>query len=274
MLSRPVSATQITLCQRLWLYALVAAILVFLVVPCLLVIPMSFSGGEYLEFPPRTLSLRWYEAVLASQEWRAAAATSLKVAIPTTLIATALGTATAWGLHRRLDLFAVAVRGVFILPMLVPLILVAVGVFFVYAKVGLNGTILGLVLAHTVLALPFVLIAVGNGLASFDMDQHKVARSLGASELKAFFGVTLPQIRISVISGAVFAFVTSFDEVVVALFVSSGSNETLTRRMFANIRDQVDPSVAAISSLLVAVVLLGMFVHLFVSKNAGEDARP
>jgi putative spermidine/putrescine transport system permease protein len=153
----------------------------------------------------------------------------------------------------------------------VPLILIAVGVFFVYAKVGLNGTIGGLILAHTMLALPFVLIAVGNGLASFDMALHEASRSLGATELRAFLSVTLPQIRISVMSGAVFAFVTSFDEVVVALFVSSGENETLTRRMFANIRDQVDPTVAAISSLLVGMVIVGMIVFLFVGRDETQE---
>jgi putative spermidine/putrescine transport system permease protein len=272
MLATPVTPTQITHAQRLWLYALVALVLLFLVIPCLLVVSMSFSDSQYLEFPPQTLSLRWYRAFLGSPEWLQATAVSFKVAIPTMFIATALGTAAAWGLHSRFGLFAGAMRGLYLLPMLVPLILVAIGVFFVFAKVGLNGTIAGLILAHTMLALPFVLIAVGNGLASFDMDQHRVARSLGANGLVAFFTVTLPQIRISVLSAMIFAFVTSFDEVVVALFVSSGSNETLTRRMFANIRDQVDPTVAAISSLLVGMVILGMIVFLVMSRGDAREA--
>lgn len=271
MFSTPVTRTQITHGQRLWLYVLVALVLIFLVVPCLLVVPMSFSAGEYLEFPPRELSLRWYEAFLGSPEWLGALWTSVKVAVPTMLIATTLGTAAAWGLHKRTEIFAAGVRAVYVLPMLAPLILVAVGVFFLYARLGLNGTILGLVLAHTMLALPFVLIAVGNGLSSFDMAMHRASRSLGASELTAFLTVTLPQIRISVLSGAVFAFVTSFDEVVVALFVSSGENETLTRRMFANIRDQVDPTVAAISSLLVGMVVLGMVLFLVFGPKDGKE---
>ena len=271
MLSQPVTRTQITRGQRLWLYIVVGLVMIFLVVPCLLVVPMSFSAGEYLEFPPKELSLRWYKAFLGSPEWLNALWVSVRVAVPTMIIATIIGTAAAWGLHRRTDIFATGVRGIFILPMLVPLILIAVGVFFVYAKVGLNGTIGGLILAHTMLALPFVLIAVGNGLASFDMALHEASRSLGATELRAFISVTLPQIRISVMSGAVFAFVTSFDEVVVALFVSSGENETLTRRMFANIRDQVDPTVAAISSLLVGMVILGMIVFLFVGRDETQE---
>lgn len=267
MLNRPVTETQITHANRLWLYAVVALVTIFLVVPCILVVPMSFSASEYLEFPPSELSLRWYRAFLGSPEWLGALWTSIKVAVPVTLIATAFGTAAAWGLHRRFGLLFSISRGLYMLPMLVPLILIAVGVFFVYAKLGINGTIGGLILAHTMLALPFVLIAVGNGLASFDMNQHQVSRSLGASELVAFFTVTLPQIRISVLSGAVFAFVTSFDEVVVALYISSGENETLTRRMFSNIRDQVDPTVAAISSLLVSVVILGMVLFLVLRKE-------
>lgn len=258
MLNTPVTETQITHANRLWLYVVVGLVLIFLVVPCLLVVPMSFSASEYMEFPPRELSLRWYRAFLQSPEWLGALWTSIKVAVPVTLLATTLGTAAAWGLHRRLGPIFVISRAVYMLPMLVPLILIAVGVFSIYSRIGLNGTLLGLILAHTMLALPFVLIAVGNGLSSFDMAQHQASRSLGAGELAAFFTVTLPQIRISVLSGALFAFVTSFDEVVIALYVSSGENETLTRRMFSNIRDQVDPTVAAVSSLLVCVVILGM----------------
>lgn len=270
MLSDPVTPTQITRGQRLWLYLLVGAIALFLVVPCLLVVPMSFSGGSYLEFPPRSLSLRWYRAFLGSPEWQQATLVSLKSAGLTTVFATVLGTAAAWGIHQRTNLFAHGLRGLFMLPMLVPLILIAIGLFFLYSRLGLNGTLAGLVLAHTMLALPFVVIAVGNGLASYDMSQHKVAQSLGANGLVAFFTVTLPQIRISVLSGAVFAFITSFDEVVVGLFIASGSNETLARRMFSNIRDQVDPTVAAISSLLVGMVVIGMAVFMLLQPRAAK----
>lgn len=268
MLSNPVTPTQITFAQRLWLYGLVLVIALFLVVPCLLVIPMSFSGGTYLEFPPKTLSLRWYQAFLGSPEWRHAAWTSLKSAGLTTVIATLLGTAAAWGIHQRTSAFSQGLRGLFMLPMLVPLILVAIGLFFLYGRLGLNGTLMGLVLAHSMLAIPFVVIAVGNGLASYDMAQHMAAQSLGANGVVAFFTVTLPQIRISVLSGAVFAFITSFDEVVVGLFIASGSNETLARRMFANIRDQVDPTVAAISSLLVGMVVVGMVIFAMMQPKA------
>jgi putative spermidine/putrescine transport system permease protein len=272
MLRRPASATQVTHGQRLWLYLLVAFIFAFLVVPCLIVIPMSFSSSQYLEFPPRAWSLRWYQAYLGSPEWRAATFVSFRVAGLTTIVATVLGTIVAYGLARLRGPIASVGRGFFMLPLLVPLILVAIGCFFVYARLGLNGTITGLVLAHTVLALPFVVIAVSSGLASYDMNQERVAQSLGASRPWAFMTITLPQIRLSVLSGALFAFVTSFDETVVSLFVSSGDNATLTRLLFANIRDQVDPTVAAISSLLIVLSVVLLAGSLLLQRSQKQSS--
>jgi len=267
MLNTPATATQITHGARLWLYVTVALVMAFLVIPCLLVIPMSFSDSQYLEFPPQRLSLRWYEAFFRSREWLESVVVSFKVAGLTTILATALGTLAAVGLHRNTGWFAPLVRGALMLPIMVPLIFVAIGVFFVYARLGLNNTITGLVLAHTTLAIPFVMIAVGNGLTGFDPNLERAARSLGASAFTAFFTVTLPQIRISVFSGMLFAFVTSFDEVVVALFVSSGANSTLTKRMFANIRDLVDPTVAAISSILVVLSIIVLIIAQCVRRK-------
>ncbi|WLR95753.1 ABC transporter permease [Shinella zoogloeoides] len=267
MLNTPATSTQVTHGQRLWLYATVALVMAFLVIPCILVMPMSFSDSQYLEFPPRSLSLRWYEAFFTSPEWIQSAVVSLKVAGLTTVLATVLGTLASYGLYKATSLFAPLTRGLLMLPMMIPLIFVAIGVFFVYARFGLNNTITGLVLAHTTLAIPFVMIAVGNGLKSFDPNLERAARSLGASPVTAFLSVTLPQIRISVFSGMLFAFVTSFDEVVVSLFVSSGANSTLTKRMFANIRDQVDPTVAAISSMLVALSIVVLIAAQFVKRK-------
>ncbi|WP_288079133.1 ABC transporter permease (plasmid) [Shinella yambaruensis] len=267
MLNTPATSTQVTHGQRLWLYATVALVMAFLVIPCILVIPMSFSDSQYLEFPPRSLSLRWYEAFFTSPEWIQSAVVSLKVAGLTTVLATVLGTLASYGLYKATSLFTPITRGLLMLPMMIPLIFVAIGVFFVYARFGLNNTITGLVLAHTTLAIPFVMIAVGNGLKSFDPNLERAARSLGASPVTAFLTVTLPQIRISVFSGMLFAFVTSFDEVVVSLFVSSGANSTLTKRMFANIRDQVDPTVAAISSMLVALSIVVLIAAQFVKRK-------
>lgn len=260
MLNIPATSTQITHGDRLWLYIVVGIILAFLIIPCLIVIPMSFSDSQYLEFPPRAWSLRWYEAFFSSPEWRQSTIVSFKVAGATTVLATILGTLASYGLFKSTSIFSSIIRSFLILPMMVPLIFVAIGVFFVFARMGLNNTLTGLILAHSTLAIPFVMIAVTNGLKGFDIQQERAARSLGASPVWAFFTVTMPQIRISIFSGMLFAFITSFDEVIVSIFVSSGANSTLTKRMFANIRDQVDPTVAAISSMLVVasiVILVG-----------------
>lgn len=267
MWNMPATSTQITHFNRLWLYLLVGAILSFLIIPCLIVIPMSFSESQYLEFPPRAWSLKWYEAFFSSSEWLQSAAVSIKVASATTILATTLGTLACYGLHKSSNIFNNVIRGLLILPMMVPLIFVAIGVFFVFARLGMNNTLTGLILAHTTLAIPFVMIAVANGLAGFDINQERAACSLGASPIYAFFTVTLPQIKISVFSAMLFAFITSFDEVIVALFVSSGTNSTLTKRMFANIRDQVDPTVAAISSMLVLASIIVLIGAQFIKRS-------
>lgn len=256
MLRSPATATQITHRDRLWLYGLVGLVMAFLIVPCIIVIPMSFSDSQYLEFPPRSWSTRWYEAYFFSPEWRDATLVSVKVAVLTTGLATVFGTLAAYGLFLMKGRFAATARALLMLPMLVPIIFIAIGAFLVFARFDLNNTVTGLVLAHTTLAIPFVMIAVGNGLKTFDMNQERVAQTLGASRARAFLTVTLPQIKISVFTGMLFAFITSFDEVVVAIFIATGSTTTLTKRMFANIRDQVDPTVAAISSLLVGLSIL------------------
>lgn len=271
MLKIDATSTQITHGDRLWLYVVVGLILAFLIIPCLIVIPMSFSDSQYLEFPPRAWSLRWYEAFFSSPEWRQSAIVSFKVAGATTVLATVLGTLASYGLYKSSNLFNPAIRGVLILPMMVPLIFVAIGVFFVFARLGMNNTLTGLILAHTTLAIPFVMIAVNNGLAGFDINQERAARSLGASPARAFFTITVPQIKISILSGMLFAFITSFDEVIVSIFVSSGANSTLTKRMFANIRDQVDPTVAAISSMLVIASIVILVAAQFI-KRPGKPA--
>jgi putative spermidine/putrescine transport system permease protein len=268
-LDRPASATQITHRARLWLYALAGAVLAFLIVPTLIVVPMSFSASQYLEFPPRQWSLRWYENYFSSATWMDATATSFKAAAWTALLATPLGTLAAYGLSASRLRAARALQVLLITPMIVPVILIAVAVFYVYVKVKLNNSLAGLVLAHTMLAVPIVMIVVASALKSFDMNQEMVARSLGASRPRAFFTVTLPQIRFAVVSAAVLSFLTSFDEVILALFVSGGANSTLTRQMFLALRDQIDPTIAAISSIMILVTTL-MFVVAQVFGGGGK----
>lgn len=242
--------------RRLWLYVLGGLVLVYLIAPSLIIVPMSFSGQSLLQFPPETWSLRWYEAYFGSVEWREATMVSVKVAIMTTIVATPIGTAAAYAINSGVLRFSGFVQSLLTATLIIPVILVGIGTFFLYARLGLNNTLTGLVIADTVQALPLVVLTVLSGFRTYDMNQERVARSLGANRFAAFWQVTVPQIRFSIVSGALFAFITSFDEVVVSLFISGGDTTTLTRRMFNALRDQVDPTIAAISTCLIILSII------------------
>lgn len=263
---RAASDTQVTHGQRLWLYVFSVIVMILLVAPTLIVIPMSFSDSQYLEFPPETWSLRWYRNYFGSSEWMAATRASLKAAVLTTLVATPIGVMAAYGLHTSRIRFLRVLFSVLIAPMMVPLILIAVGAFYVYAKAGILYSLAGLVMAHSILALPLVIIVIGSALKSYDMNQELAARSLGASRFQAFFHVTLPQIKFAVITSALLSFLTSFDEVVVAMFISGGDNATLTRNMFNALRDQIDPTIAAISTVMITITTLLMVLAQIFGK--------
>ncbi len=258
-LSSPATETQITHCARLWLYALAIILLLFLVIPSLIVIPMSFSASSFLQFPPHEFSLRWYRAYFHSTSWMQATATSLKVGALTAILGTMTGTAAAYGMRAAGGAWTRLILLCLLTPIMVPVILIAVGLFYVFVKLHLINTLAGLALADSMLALPLVVLVVGAALQSYDMSQERVARSLGASRPRAFFLITLPQIRFAVMTAAVLAFLTGFDEVVVALFVSGGANATLTKEMFNALRDQIDPVIAAISTVMIAVSSLLLF---------------
>ena len=245
--------SHVTNWQRLWLYVLTALTLGFLVLPSLVVIPMSFSGSSSLMFPPKTWSFRWYETYFTSPQWRDATLVSLRVASLTTFLATPIGTAAAYGLHVGRFAFGTVIYGALVASIMVPVILIAIGAFFLFARLDMVNTTPALVLCDTLVAVPFVLVTVSAGLKGFDMNQEQVARSLGASRLTAFLTVTLPQIRRSVLAGAFLSFVIAFDEVVIAIFLSGGEGATLTKLMFESLRNEIDPTIAAISSLLIAL---------------------
>ena len=254
----PASETQVTHGQRLWLYVFAVITMILLVTPTLIVIPMSFSDSQYLEFPPDTWSTRWYQHYFGSDEWMRATRTSFKAAFLTMLAATPIGVLAAYGLHASRVPF---IRPTFILlitPMMVPVVLIAIGAFYAYVKLQILYTMTGLVLAHSLLAIPLVVIVTGSALKSYDMNQENAARSLGAPRWKAFVSITLPQIRFAVVTSALLAFLTSFDEVVIAMFISGGDNPTLTRNMFNALRDQIDPTIASISTIMIVVTTLMM----------------
>ena len=252
-LKNPASDTQITHGDRLWLYVVAAIIMLLLVIPTFIVMPMSFSESQYLEFPPEHWSTRWYHVYFESSKWMRATVTSLQVGVLTMLVATPMGVMAAYALFVSGHRAARAMFAFLITPIIVPVILIAIGAFYAYGRVGLNNTITGLVLAHAVLATPLVMIVITSALRNYDLNQERVARSLGATRLKAFFVITLPQIKFSIVTSALLAFLTSFDEVIIAIFVSGGKNATLTKHMFAALRDFIDPTIAAISTIMIVV---------------------
>lgn len=259
----PVSDTQITNGSRIWLYLIAGIIMFLLVIPTLIVIPMSFSDSQYLEFPPRVWSLRWYGEYLETPRWLNATLTSLQIAFFTMLVATPLGTMASYGLFVSGHPLGKLIFFILMTPMIVPVILIAIGTFYVFGQIGFVNTKTGIVLAHSVLAIPLVMIVVTASLRTYDLNQELVARSLGASQGRAFLVITLPQIKFSVLTAALLAFLTSFDEVIISIFISGGGNSTLTKQMFSALRDYIDPTIAAISTIMIIVsttLMLGVQV--------------
>lgn len=240
----------------LWLFA--GLVLVFLIAPIGVIVPLSFSAGSFLHFPLPGLSLRWYADFFTSDLWLPALKNSLIVGTGATLIATTLGTLAAVGFWRARFPFRRLLFGVLLAPLVVPVVIVAVGVYFAFAKAGLVDGYLGLTLAHAALGTPFVLVTVLSTLAGFDRNLLNAAASLGAPPWLAFRKVALPIIFPGVFSGALFAFATSFDEVVVALLLTGPGQRTLPRQMFAGINDNISLTITAAGTLLVllACVLL------------------
>jgi putative spermidine/putrescine transport system permease protein len=238
----------------LWLF--VGVVLLYLVFPVFVVIPVSFSSAKYLQFPPPGWSLQWYENYLTGPGWIPATFVSIRVALLTTFLATTLGTAASLGLVRGRFPGRGAINSFIVSPLIVPGIIVAIGVYFVFAQVRLVGNPLGLALAHTALAIPFVVTNVSATLQGFDERLEYAAMNLGANRWQTFRRVTLPIIRPGVFAGALFAFITSFDERIVALFISGTGAVTLPRRMWDSLRQEIDPTIAAVSTVLITISIV------------------
>ena len=255
--------------SRIILALFCAMVLLYLILPILIIAPMSFSSARFLTFPPPSWSLRWYREYVENPAWMQATLVTLTVALLTVAIATPLGLAAGYAISQSKLRIMRLVHGALLLPLVVPIIITAVGIFFVYAKIGLIATMTGLVLANVMLALPYVVISVVAGLQSFDMTQEMVARSLGMNRLRSFFAVTLPQIRSSVIAGAIFAFISAMDETIVAIFISGGQYQPLTKRMFTALRDEIDPTIAAISTLMTATSFMLVLIATTRKRKSG-----
>ena len=247
--------------ETTWYYVyriICGLILFFLIAPIVVIIPLSFNAEPYftfskemLAFDPAGFSTQWYQEFFSDRNWQGAVKNSFIIAIFSTMISVTLGTIAALGLSRSEMPYKTLVMGILISPMIVPLIISAAGMFFFYTEIGLASTHLGVILAHAALATPFVVITVTATLVGFDQSLTRAAATLGASPTTTFFRVIVPLILPGVISGGLFAFVTSFDEVVVVKFVGSYQQRTIPWAMFSGIREQISPTILAVATLLV-----------------------
>ena len=228
----------------------------FLIAPILAILPLSMSDGEFLVYPIRGFSGRWFEALAGSDKWRLAIKNSFLIGSAAALIATMLGTMAAVGLAHANFRGKSAVVGVLLAPLVVPIIIYAVGLTFFFAPLGLTQSYTGLVLAHAALGSPFVVVTVGASLANFDRNLMRAAASLGAPPVLAFRRVMLPLVAPGIVTGALFAFAASFDEVVTVLFLAAPEQRTIPREMFSGIRESLSPIIAAASVVMVAMAVL------------------
>lgn len=255
------------------LYLICALIFVYLILPIFVIIPISFSSSRFLQFPPSGFSLQWYRKYFSDRNWISATIRSFQVGTLTTLLATTLGTLASFALVRGEFKGKRFLYGIILSPLIIPVIITAVAVYYVFAGVRLIGTIWALVLAHTVLALPFVVVNVSSTLQGFDITLERAALSLGANRLATFLKVTFPLIWPGVFSGALFAFITSFDEVVVAMFLT-GSRPTLPKQMWDGIRIAINPTISAVSSMLIVFsIILLLSLQLFSLRSPGSRKR-
>ena len=248
------------LSERLLLRAVVYAILVFIVLPTAIVIPMSFGDEKYLHFPPHGFTLGWYREFLFDPDWRQATLLSVKIAALVVLTATILGVLGAIALVRG-EIRGRALANLMLLsPLIVPNIVLAIAMFVFLAKLGLTGTLAGFVIAHTVLAFPFVLLTVSSSLYQMDSDLELAGLSLGAPRIQVFFRITLPLIVPGIVAGAVFAFITSFDEPVISFFISGPGQTTLPRKMFEDLDQNITPVLAAVATITTSISIIGLGV--------------
>ena len=268
--------------QVLWHYTfrvICGAILVFLITPIIVVMPLSFNAEDFFTFTPEMLrfdpegySLKHYEDFFTNSDWQGALANSVKIAPIATLLSVGFGTLAAIGLSQPHVPARRAIMAILISPMIVPLIISAAGMYFFYSRIGLQGTYWGVVLAHAALGIPFVIITVTATLVGFDNSLTRAAANMGANPVTTFFRVQMPLILPGVISGGLFAFITSFDEVVVVLFVGSAGQKTLPWQMFTGLREQISPTILAVATILV-IISIALLTVVELLRRRSERLR-
>lgn len=254
--------------QRRAVYAAAALVFAFLMLPLVVILPVSFTSADYLGFPPPGFSLRWYRAYFDDPAWIAATLRSLAIAGAVTVLATLLGTLLAFSIVRGRYPGRALASQIATAPLAVPTIVYSVAVYGLFSALKIAGQWQGIALAHTVHALPFVVLIMGAALRTVDPAQEQAAMGLGASRLGAILRITLPQLRPALISSAFLAFISSFDEVVLAMFLG-GANVTLPKKMFDNIQMEIEPTVAAVAMLQIALAA----IVLALAARFGSGAR-
>jgi putative spermidine/putrescine transport system permease protein len=255
---------------KLTIYGLVLG--VFLVAPLIIIIPLSFTGRQSFAFPPTEWSLRWYERFFSNPAWFDSLVDSTVLALVVMVVAGSLGTLAALGLDRSTSRWAGILNDALLAPRIVPVVVLAIGVFSLFLRWHLSGTLAGFVLAHTVLAIPVVIIPVSARLKSLDRRLESAAAGLGASPVATLGLITIPLIAPGVVTGMVFAFITSFDETVISLFLSSPRFKTLPVKMYESVTVEVDPTIAAASTIILCVTLaLVLFIQLAQTRRNKND---
>jgi putative spermidine/putrescine transport system permease protein len=248
--------------------ALGALTVFYLLAPTLVIVPMSFTEARILSFPPQGFSLGWYDRMFTDPQWSSGMLNSAQVAVLTAILATVLGTLAALGLTRGRFPGRAAVNALVLSPLIVPVVIIAIGMFSLFVQWRISGSLVGLVLAHSALAMPFVIVNVGTSLRTMDRNLELAAASLGADPRRSFLRITLPIIMPGVLAGAIFSFITSWDEVVIAIFMTSARFRTLPVEMWEQVRQVVDPTVAAVSTTLLVVSTMLLLVLFVVRRQA------
>lgn len=251
---------------RIGLRVWAVIVLVWLIAPVIIVVPLSVSDGSGVSFPPHGFSLQWYERLLTDESWLQALRTSAIVAICSSLLAVIAGSLLAHTVARRPGRVSKALRSISMGPMVVPTIVLSVSIYLLWAKIGIIGTLPGLVIAHATVALPFVLMIMVNAVSSVDPRIEQAAASLGASRTQVLLRVLLPTLVPHLSVAWLFAFIVSFDEVVISSFIA-GANTTVPVKMFTTLRNQIDPTITAISTLLIIVTVIGGIVAAAVLRR-------
>jgi putative spermidine/putrescine transport system permease protein len=247
------------------------AVVVFLIAPLIAILPLAFTSSVFLSYPIPAFSTRWFDELVTAAAWQRSIVNSLIIGGGATLLATVLGTAASLGLrNRHLPLAGVA-RTLFLLPMVVPAVVLGVGMQVLFVRLGIASSYIGVIIAHAVVAMPFVVVSVTGALSGIDRRVERAAQSLGATPLTVFRRVTLPLALPGVLSGAVLAFATSLDEVVLTLFVAGPNQRTLARQMFSTIRENISPAIAAAAFLFI-VGTVAVALILFLMKRRGPAA--